>query len=81
MTFFDIYSLGLVAFNCLTGKLPFPSNSAQEAMIMRLTDLPKRLDEMRPDVAWPAELQAVLDKALARDVTERYQSAAEFGRD
>ena len=33
----DIYSLGLVAFNCLTGKLPFPSESAQEAMIMRLT--------------------------------------------
>ncbi len=77
----DIYSLGLVAFNCLTGKLPFPSNSAQEAMIMRLTDQPKTLAEMRPEVAWPAELQAVMDRALARDANERYQSAAEFGRD
>ncbi len=77
----DIYSLGLVAFNCLTGKLPFPSNSAQEAMIMRLTDLPKRLDEMRPDISWPDALQRVMDKALARDSAERYQSAAEFGRD
>jgi serine/threonine-protein kinase len=76
----DIYSLALVAFNCLTGTLPFPSNSAQEAMIMRLTDAPKRLDEMKPDVAWPEELQAVMDKALARDADERYQSAAEFGR-
>ncbi len=76
----DIYSLALVAFNCLTGTLPFPSNSAQEAMIMRLTDHPKTLAEMKPDRTWPDELQAVMDKALARDAAERYQSAAEFGR-
>ena len=77
----DIYSLGLVAFNCLTGKLPFPSNSAQEAMIMRLTDHPKTLADMRPDIAWPEELQRVMDKALARDAVDRYANAAEFGRD
>jgi serine/threonine-protein kinase len=77
----DIYSLALVAFNCFTGTLPFPSNSAQEAMIMRLTDLPKTLAEMKPDVAWPDQLQAVMDRALARDANERYGSAAEFGRD
>ncbi len=77
----DIYSLGLVAFNCLTGKLPFPSNSAQEAMIMRLTDQPKTLAEMAPDRDWPDQLQAVMDRALARDAAERYQGAAEFGRD
>ncbi|MCC7194616.1 MAG: protein kinase [Gemmatimonadaceae bacterium] len=77
----DIYSLGLVAFNCLTGKLPFPSNSAQEAMIMRLTDQPKTLAEMRPEVTWSDELQGVMDRALARDAADRYQSAAEFGRD
>jgi serine/threonine-protein kinase len=77
----DIYSLGLVAFNCLTGLLPFPSNSAQEAMIMRLTDQPKTLAEMKPDIEWPAELQAVMDKVLARDANERYQKSAEFGRD
>jgi serine/threonine-protein kinase len=77
----DIYSLGLVAFNCLTGTLPFVSNSAQEAMIMRLTDHPKSLTDMRPDVAWPAELEAVMLKALARDADERYQKAPAFGMD
>jgi serine/threonine-protein kinase len=77
----DIYSLGLVAFNCLTGLLPFPSNSAQEAMIMRLTDQPKTLAEIKPDIEWPVELQAVMDKVLARDANERYQKSAEFGRD
>ena len=76
----DIYSLGLVAFNCLTGKLPFPSNSAQEAMIMRLTDFPKTLAEIKPDVEWPVELQQVMDLALARDADDRFQKAADFGR-
>ncbi len=77
----DIYSLALVAFNCLTGTLPFPSDSAQEAMIARLIEQPKTLAEMKPDVAWPAEVQQVMDKALARDANERYQSAAQFGRE
>src|SRR6185436_12814312 len=77
----DIYTLALVAFNMLTGVLPFPSDSAQEAMIMRLTDKPKPLAEMRPDIAWPTELQKVMDKALERDSAHRYQTATEFGRD
>ena len=77
----DIYALALVAFNMLTGALPFPSETVQESMIMRLTDRPRTLVEMRADVAWPAEVQLVLDRALARDAKERYTSAAEFGRD
>ncbi len=77
----DIYSLGLVAFNALTGLLPFASESAQETMIMRLTDRPKTMADVRPDVDWPPELQAVMDKVLQRDVNERYQKSAEFGRD
>lgn len=77
----DIYSLALVAFNCLTGKLPFPSETAQEAMIMRLTDRPRTLSEMRPDIAWPEAVQRVMDHALARDAAERYQGAAQFGRE
>jgi serine/threonine-protein kinase len=76
----DTYSLGLVAFNMLTGKLPFPAETVQESMIMRLTDRPKQLAEMKPDVAWTTEVQAVLDKALERDLNQRYQSASEFGR-
>jgi serine/threonine protein kinase len=77
----DIYSLGLVAFAMMTGKLPFPGETAQESMIARLTDDPKRLDEMKPDVAWPSSVQLVMDKALARDAVDRYQSANQFGSD
>ncbi|HYV97570.1 MAG TPA: protein kinase [Gemmatimonadaceae bacterium] len=77
----DIYSLALVGFNMLTGTLPFPSTSAQESMIMRLTDNPRALREMKPDIQWPDALQTVMDKALARDVNLRYEKASEFGRD
>ena len=77
----DLYSLGLVAFNCLTGMLPFAAETAQEAMIMRLTDKPRSLAAVRPDLSWPAALQATLDRALVRDVDDRYKSAAQFGRE
>ena len=77
----DIYSLGLVTFNMLTGKLPFQAESAQESMIMRLTDEPKTLQEMKPDTSWPPEVQTVMRKALERRAGDRYQKAADFGRD
>jgi serine/threonine-protein kinase len=76
----DVYSLALVAFNMLSGRLPFPSETAQESMIMRLTDRPRTLAEMKPDQAWTPAVQAVMDRALERDVRARYQSATEFGR-
>jgi hypothetical protein len=77
----DVYSLALVAFAALTGRLPFPSETAQASMIMRLTERPRSLAEMRPGVHWPPQLQAVMDRGLSRDAADRYGSAAEFGRD
>src|SRR5213079_2427185 len=74
----DIYSLGLVLFNMLTGTLPFPADSVQEAMIKRLTDEPAELIEVRPDLHFPPGLQQTLDTALARSPVDRYQSAAKL---
>ena len=76
----DVYSLGLVAFTALTGALPFPSETAQESMIMRLTEQPRSLAEIRPEIRWPTELQGVMDRALARDARARFATAAEMGR-
>jgi serine/threonine-protein kinase len=76
----DIYSLGLVAFSMLTGTSPFPSDSAQESMIMRLTERPKTLSETRPEARWPSGVQVVLDRALQRDAALRYQKPLEFAR-
>jgi len=77
----DIYSLGLVAFNMLTGQLPFPAVSSREAMIARLTERPRTLAEIKDDVAWPPALQTVMDRALASHPKDRYAHAGEFGRD
>lgn len=76
----DTYSLALVTYAMLTGKLPFPAETVQESMIKRLTDEPKSLAEMKPDVAWPEPVQAVITTALQRDAVSRYQTASEFGR-
>lgn len=76
----DTYSLALVTYAMLTGKLPFPAETVQESMIKRLTDDPKPLAEMKPEVAWPEQVQAVITTALQRDAVSRYQTASEYGR-
>ncbi len=77
----DLYSLALVLYKMLSGKLPFEATSVQETMIKRLTDEPTTLAAARPDLSFPPGLQPVLDTALARTPTERYQSVAKFAAD
>lgn len=74
----DLYSLALVAFNMLTGDLPFPEASTGTLVVMRLTQPPRTLAEVRPDVAWPNELQAVMSKALERQPDMRQASTRDF---
>jgi eukaryotic-like serine/threonine-protein kinase len=77
----DLYSLALVFYRMLIGKLPFEATSVQETMIKRLTDEPVTLAVARPDLTFPAGLQPILDTALARTPQERYQSVAKFAAD
>jgi serine/threonine-protein kinase len=77
----DLYSLALVFYRMLAGKLPFEATTVQETMIKRLTDEPITLAAARPDLTFPAGLQPVLDTALARSPVERYQTVAKFAAD
>ncbi|HEV8362886.1 MAG TPA: protein kinase [Gemmatimonadaceae bacterium] len=77
----DQYALALIAYYSLTGTFPFPPGSSKEALLTRLTTQPRKLADARPDVEWPASLQATLDRALALNVSERYDEVHEFGRD
>ena len=77
----DVYSLGLVLFNMLTGELPYPKVTSKETLVRRLTSKPRTLADVRPDIAWPQGLQAALDRAVAPEVGDRYDSVADFGRD
>ncbi len=76
----DIYSLGLVLFNMLTGELPYPKLTSKETLVRRLTSAPATLAEVRPDIEWPAPVQAVLTRALDPEPDRRYASVADLGR-
>ncbi|MEP7325121.1 MAG: serine/threonine-protein kinase, partial [Gemmatimonadota bacterium] len=77
----DIYSLALVFYRMITGALPFVADTAQETMIKRLTDEPMPLLQAKPDGNFPAALQPVMDRALARYPNDRYTTASAFAND
>ena len=74
----DIYSLALMTYEMLTGKLPFQGRTQQEMMIARLRSDPTPLRKMRPEIDFPEAVERVLNKAMARNPDERYQSTIEF---
>ncbi|PYP41134.1 MAG: hypothetical protein DMD43_07230 [Gemmatimonadetes bacterium] len=74
----DQYSLALVFYRLVTGKLPFEGASAQETLVKRLTDPPRPLAEARPEARFPGGLQGVIDRALAPRPQDRYPSVTAF---
>ena len=76
----DVYSLALVAYQCLTGDLPFDTHTPDRGMTARLVADPRPLAAVRSDVAWPASLQPVFNQALHREVAERPATAGAFAR-
>ena len=77
----DIYSLALVGYHVLTGAHAFGSGTTTDHLLARLTQPPRRLSVVKPDVEWPAALQGVFDKALAADPAQRYSDVLDFARD
>jgi serine/threonine protein kinase len=72
----DIFALGVLGFELLTGRLPFEGNTAQETMLAHLTGQPIRLRQANPKL--PERLERVMAQALAHKAEERYQTMAEF---
>ena len=72
----DVYSLGLVLYEMLTGRAPFGADTEIATAVARLTTTPPRLSDVRPDVA--PGLAHVVDRALERNPADRWPNAAQM---
>src|SRR5690606_6322583 len=76
----DIYSLAVILYEVLTGKLPFDAKTPMEYIQKHVMDAPIPLKDRTSERSFPAGLQDVLFKALAKKPEDRYQSAAKFAQ-
>jgi eukaryotic-like serine/threonine-protein kinase len=72
----DVYSLGVVVYELLTGDVPFPGENFVAIAMKHINDPPPDLLERRPDV--PLRLAAAVDRALEKDPGRRFATMAEF---
>ncbi len=76
----DIYSLGVIFYEMLTAKLPFPRCKPMEYIAHHIKSPPFKITERRPELNLPAILDPIMDKALEKNRDDRYASATEFAQ-
>jgi eukaryotic-like serine/threonine-protein kinase len=75
----DLYSLGIVLYEMLTGTVPFTGDAAVEIAMKHLSNIPDPPSKLRPGVSH--DLDAIVMRALAKDPDQRYSSAEEMDAD
>lgn len=72
----DIYSVGVVLYEMLAGKVPFEADSAVSVALMQVQNDAKRLTEINPDI--PVGLEQICIHAMQKNSADRYQTATEM---
>ena len=72
----DIYSLGIVLFEMLTGRVPFEAETPVAVALRHVKDNPPLLREFNPDI--PPVLESIVSKTLAKNPSDRYRTANEL---
>jgi len=72
----DVYSLGCVLYECLSGAAPFPRESELSVLFAHLNDRPPRITELRSEL--PPAFDAVFETALAKSPDQRYATCGEL---
>ena len=75
----DLYSLGVVLYEMLTGKLPFDNESPLAVAMMHCNDTPVSISELNENV--PETIEALVMKCLKKETSERYQNASNLKAD
>ncbi|WP_332672407.1 serine/threonine-protein kinase [Aromatoleum sp.] len=75
----DLYSLGVVLFHLLTGRLPFRAGNPAQLIYKIINADPPLVSQLNPDV--PESMDAVIRRALEKDLYSRYRNGAEFAQD
>lgn len=72
----DVYSLGVVAYELLTGRVPFTGQGSFEIITRHVYEAPRPLRELRPEV--PVELESVVLRAMAKQPDDRFSTMEAF---